>query len=112
MSLKKNGLVIECESCRCISEIGDHAFEISVPMMDSHSDLAGVARLQCKISPESHTVLFKDWLDADAQDVPLSAELEQRLSGALNFVAEHKVCGNLKICPTEVNRIVKKISLP
>jgi hypothetical protein len=110
MSISKNGLIIECESCQCLRENGDNGFDISVPIIDSQNGLKGIAKIKCEINSESHIVMLSDLHDADAQDIALSTDLEQRINKALNYVADHKVCGNRNICPTEITQIVKKIT--
>ena len=106
MSLKRHGVGIDCGRCRCASSDGCGGFDVVVPVSDSEADVAGTATLHCSVSPERHQVELGEWHDADLRPVRPSAETEQRILAALGHVAEHRVCGNRKICPAEVVRIV------
>ena len=108
MSLKKHGIVVDCEHCSCSSHDDSGGFEVTVPISDSETGIVATARLHCQVSPEQHDVSLTGWLD-EAPDVETRSEsMRQRISAALAFVAEHRICGNPNICPSEVVRIVEQ----
>jgi hypothetical protein len=112
MSLKKHGVILDCEQCTCTSSDDHGGFDVTVPISDSDTDTAGPARLCCIVSPERHTVELKEWQDADYHPVQLSENLQKRVSALLTSIADKRVCGNRNICPPEVVRIVKGNSDP
>jgi len=106
MSLKKHGIRVDCEHCTCVSSDDHGVFDVTVPVSDSETDMAGSAKLHCTVSPEHHTVALTEWQDADHHTVQPSENLQQRISAALTFVADCRLCGN-RICPSEVIRVVE-----
>ena len=111
MKLKKHGIIVECEHCLCISSDDRGAFDVTVPIIDSETGISGPARLRCTVSPERHAVELLEWQDVNRHPTPSTENLQQRVSAALTFVADHQVCGNRKICPSEVILIVEKNSI-
>lgn len=108
MGLKKNGITVDCDHCKYISSDDRGAFDITVPIIDSETGVSGPARLRCSVSAEQHAVELREWDDSKHQPTESIESLKQRVSDTLGFVADLKVCGNLKICPAEVIRIVEK----
>ena len=112
MSFKKSGISIDCAQCQCIDK-GEHGnFTVTVPLADNETSLRGVARLHCSISPQNHQVAMIDWLDADAKPIEAPQALQQRLRDLLGFIEHQRICGNTRICPEEVNRIVQASEQP
>ncbi len=110
MRLKKYGVVVECERCKCVSDDRQGCFEVTVPLSDIETDIEGVARLRCSVSPEHHKVELEEWIDASGRPLRPSKKMGIRVLSALSFVEERRVCGNQAICPSEVVRIVEKHS--
>ena len=108
MNIKKDGCIVKCEHCQCVSHDGHGGFDVQVPICADDNDITGTARLHCAVSAEHHRVELVDWKGADNQPVTPPKEIQQRLSAALEFVADHRVCGNQKICPSAVIEIVEK----
>ena len=108
MSLKKYGVVVDCGRCEYASSNSSGAFEVMVPLSDVATGTEGKATLRCFVSSERHEVELKEWNDSRTQPVCFSPEVQRRLSAALDHVAKHRICGNRKICPTEVVQIVEK----
>lgn len=106
MGLEKFGVKISCEGCQYVALDSDGGFEVSVPLSIGDAAIAGVATLHCTLGPDSHKVELVDWT-TDMQ-LPAGAleEVRQRVSGALDFIAERRICGNRHICPAEVIRMV------
>jgi hypothetical protein len=108
MSLEKFGVKISCEGCRYVALDSGEGFEVSVPLKIGDTALSGVATLHCTPGPESHRVELVDWT-TDAQVAPATLEdVRRRVAGALDFIAERRICGNHHICPAEVIRVVKE----
>ena len=80
-----------------------------MPLEDIDTGVAGIARLHCVISLNDHRVELTDWQDVDAQPIKAPEAMKQRLEQALAFIEEHRVCGNTKLCPADVIRIVQTI---
>lgn len=110
MNLKQYGIIVDCKQCVYDSSHGQDVFEITVPVIDSHTGISRPASLRCTISPERHTVELQEWHDIDHQPVQSADKLQQRISDAFNVVASRQVCGNCNICPPEVIHFVKKNS--
>lgn len=104
MSLRKQGLVVQCEHCRHISSDGG-GFDITVPVRNAEG--AGTARLHCTISPDSHRIEFVCW---DEQPSPAEAaeRIRAQVSEVLGFIAEQRLCGNDRICPLQVVQLVEQ----
>ncbi len=56
MNLKKHGVTVDCEHCRCASSDGCGGYDVTVPVSDSETGIAGTAKLHCVVSPEHHLV--------------------------------------------------------
>jgi hypothetical protein len=108
MSLEKFGVKISCEGCTYVAVDSQEGFEVSVPLEIGDAALSGVATLHCTPGPGSHKVELVEWT-TDAQVAPATLEdVRQRVAGALDFIAERRICGNHHICPAEVIRVVKE----
>jgi hypothetical protein len=108
VGFEHNGVTISCEACRCVAGDEQGAFEVMVPV--SAGGFAGTARIRCVVSGGDHQVELLAWADAARQAVEPPADVLERLSAVLSFVAEQQICGNHHVCPTEVVRIVKEHS--
>ena len=108
MILKKLGVVVDCGRCEYASSNIRGSFEVTVPLSDSATGTEGTAQLLCSISSERHEVELKEWSDSETRPVSPSSEIKQRLFAALSHVANHRICVNRKICPSEVVQIVEK----
>lgn len=106
MELKKQGILIDCKNCKFASSDGCGSFEVIVPLGDSETGFVGTAKLHCTVSSARHQVEFEDWHDPVLRATRPSVKIQPRLSAALTFVAEHRLCGKCNICPSEVTRIV------
>lgn len=107
MSVKKCGVELFCESCEYLRDSQDGGFEIDVPVSMGDGGLSGMARLHCVVSSERHCVELIELLDAESRTVHPSSEDLEQVSAALDFVGQHRICGNQRICPPDVVRIVK-----
>ena len=100
--------MVDCKHCVCAG-IDDHgAFDFSVPVIDSETDISTPVKLRCIVSPVRHTVELKEWQDPENLPVQRSENFLQRLNAALAVVEERRVCGNRNICPSEVVQAVEK----
>jgi hypothetical protein len=111
MSLKKNGVIVDCEHCTYTSSYDRGAFDITVPITDSETGISGPARLRCIVSPKRHAVELLEWHDFNRHPAQSIENLQQRVKATLYFVADRQVCGNRNICPSEVIQIVEEISI-
>ena len=107
--MKKYGVVVGCSNCRYVSAGESGSFDVLVPIGDSETGLAGTARLHCKVSRRSHSVELSDWCDQGQHALQPPDDLGRRLSKALGFVAQQRICGNRAICPAEVVKLVGKV---
>lgn len=110
MDVENNGITIDCGRCEYTSSVGDERFEVVVPLNDAETGTEGIATLICSVSAGRHDVKLKQWQDARGDLIRPSAEIEQRISAALNSLAEQEMCGNYQICPADVVRIVEELS--
>jgi hypothetical protein len=110
--MKKHGVTIDCASCRFIASQNRGSFDVIVPVADEGAGLAGHARLHCRVSPQTHVVELAEWHCPEAPVITAGSDLDRRLSGALAFVAEKRLCGNRSLCPTQVVDVVEKAGLP
>jgi len=111
MRLNKLGIVVDCKQCTYTSSDDRGAFDVTVPIIDSETGISGPAKLHCTISTEQHAVELLEWQGVNLDPAPSSENLQQRISAALAFVADHQVCGNRKICPSEVIELVEENSI-
>ena len=110
MSLTKSGVSIECEQCHCLSSDDKGGFDIIVPVQDSKTGLSGISKLHCQVSSQEHKVEIIELRDTNSQLIVPSEDVKNRLNKALEFIAEHQVCGNQKICPADVVRVVESFN--
>jgi len=111
MRLNKLGIIVDCKQCICTSSVDRGAFDVTVPIIDSESGISGPAKLHCTVSKEQHAVELLEWQDVNLDPVSSTENLQQRVSAALAFVADHQVCGSRKICPSEVIEIVEESNI-
>jgi len=104
--LTKNGVTVCCERCKCVLADGNDGFDITVPLCITQAGITGTARLHCAVSAEGHRVELMQWNDADLPQTELSDENRERISATLRFVAEQQICGNPRLCPSQVSKIV------
>lgn len=105
MGLSKYGVTVGCEHCECVSGDDTGRFDVVVPVSDRESGLHGTARLRCTVSATTHSVDLVNWRDAIGGPLQAGAAGE-RLREALRFVADRRICGNQRICPSRVVAIV------
>ena len=106
--MKKHGIAIDCANCQFIASHSTGDFAVSVPVTDEASELAGQATLHCRVSSQAHDVELAKLHFPEASMAATDRELDRRLTGALEFVAEKRLCGNRSLCPTEVVELVEK----
>jgi hypothetical protein len=110
--MKKHGVTIDCANCRFIASHNKESFDVIVPVTDEGVDLAGHAKLHCRVSSQTHVVELAEWLCPEAPVISAGSDLDRRLADALYFIAEKRLCGNRNLCPTEVVSVVQKANLP
>jgi hypothetical protein len=110
VQLKKFNIVVRCESCHVVARNSDASFDVSVPVVDLESAGQGRATLQCAVSPESHAVSLQAFVDDAGVAMTLPEDVRRRVAQMLQHVAEQRVCGNRRVCPEEVNRLVAAIA--
>ena len=105
MPLKKLQMRLDCEHCRFAGCNPDdsHAFYVRVVIEDEQAHNSASALIECKVEPQSHQVQLVE-LDGEAGAID-----RERLERALEVVAEQRLCGNNRICPAEIVRIVEDI---
>ena len=108
MRLKKHGITIDCEHCVYCSSDREGTFEITVPIIDSETGISDPANLRCTVSPNRHTIELLEWSSLHLRPTRFIEGHQQRVLATLTFLAEHKVCGNLNICPSKVIQIVEE----
>jgi len=111
MNSKSHGIVIDCKHCKYISGNENGGFDVSVPIKDKDTGIAGSAELHCTISKHHHVVELNQWHDADHHSIQASENLLNRLTATLVSFADQRICGNCNICPSEVIQIVEKQNL-
>ena len=105
MPLKKLQMRLDCEHCRFAGCSPDdpNAFFVRVAIEDEQAGQSASALIECRVEPHSHRL----------QLVELGGEVDaidrERLERALDVVAEQRLCGNNRICPAEIVRIVEDI---
>ena len=108
MSLENKGVKISCESCSYVALDDKGGFAVSVPLSIADAEVSGTAKLHCVLGPGSHKVELVEWAAEGHLPGEALEEVRQRVSRALGFIAERRICGNRHICPAEVIRVVKK----
>jgi hypothetical protein len=105
--MKKNNIIVDCERCKCTSSEAPAGFEVKVPICDVETGVCKNAILRCVVTAEKHEVGFQDW---EGEAAVLSDDLAKRIEETLDFISDQRICGNENICPTEVIKIVKRLS--
>jgi hypothetical protein len=108
--MKKHGVTVHCEKCIYASRDTNGNFDIYVPIDDSETGIVGTAKLHCGVSVEHHHIELSSWQDASQHPIRPSEDLQQRVSDVLISIADHRICGNRDICPSEVIEIVEEHS--
>jgi len=105
MPLKKLQMRLDCEHCRFAGCNPDdpHAFYVRVAIEDERVHSSTSALIECTVEPQSHQLQLVE-LGSEAGAVD-----RERLEKALDVVAEQRLCGNNRICPAEIVRIVEDI---
>jgi hypothetical protein len=106
--LQKFGVKISCEGCHYVAVDREGGFEVTVPVGTADAECVGTARLRCLVTPQSHEIELVAWEGTASMPAEAMESVRRRLSDALHFVAERRICGNHHICPAEVIRIVKE----
>ena len=100
--MKKHGITVDCAHCRYAGGDSCGGFDVEVPVADDQGHAAGTATLHCMISREHHQVEMTRWSGTDGQTAAPAEGIQGRLNAALDFVAEQRLCGNRKLCPSQV----------
>lgn len=108
--MNKNGVTIDCANCRFVESQDSARFDVVVPIVENSTDVAGLARLHCTVSEQSHTIQLAEWQATGVRVGKVDEEIQRRLSGPLGFVADQRLCGNGKLCPSEVVHVVEKVA--
>ena len=110
MALKKSDIEVQCAHCEYLSSDKIGSFDITVPITDLTTGTCQLATLQCAVSTEEHRLKLLDWNLESDNTTRVSDDFQRRMSAVLAFIAEHKICGNRKLCPAEVVEIVQRLS--
>ena len=110
MRINKDGITVDCEHCVYNSSDDRAAFDITVPIIDSETGISGPAKLHCLVTPDRHTVELLEWNRVDPDPIQSKERLQERVSAILTFVADRKICGNRRMCPSKVIQIVEENS--
>lgn len=104
MSLNKHNISIACENCsyQGVSSDDPHSFFVRVRIEDESSGQSSYAMVECHVDQDTHDIRLIDLDEASGIDV-------ERLRKALANVSASRVCGNKRICPAEIVRIVEQI---
>ena len=108
MSIKKHGVIVDCEHCMYQKQDGRGCFDITVPISDIATGTSGQATLHCTLSAERHNVELTQWQDAYNRLIQITESIQNRVASALGFVADRRICGNRNLCPSEVIRVVEE----
>jgi hypothetical protein len=108
--MKKHGITIDCAGCQFIGSHERGSFDVVVPVADENSGLGGRVRLSCRASSQTHVVKLAAWQDQKTPVVAPGSDLDRRLTKALAFVADKRLCGNRSLCPSQVVDLVEKAS--
>ena len=108
MSPKSHGIIVDCKNCKYVSDNENGDFDVAVPIKDKKTGIAGSAKLRCTIYDKHHSIELKSWQDANHHPIHASAKLLRRVTATLGAFADHLVCGNSNICPSEVVQIVEE----
>jgi len=110
--MKKHGVTIDCTNCRFVASQTRECFDVVVPVADEDSDLAGHARLHCRVSAQTHVVELAGWHGPAAPVITAGSDWDRRLKDALDFVAGRRLCGNRSLCPQAVVDVVEQAGQP
>ncbi|OGT89842.1 MAG: hypothetical protein A2286_13685 [Gammaproteobacteria bacterium RIFOXYA12_FULL_61_12] len=102
MSLIKEKVRLDCESCRYCGDCDTDSFQLEVPIEDELTGLKGIAWIVCEVSGPKHRISLVHFRDLSGQDLILDEGQRQRLENILSLVAEKKICGNENLCPRDV----------
>ncbi len=108
MSLKSAGIIVNCESCKYLSASDQGGFDVTVAINDVETGIAGLARLHCTTTDKHHSVELTEWNPVDNYSKRPTENFLKRVGVILDFFANQRICGNRKICPSEVIRIVEE----
>lgn len=112
MSLMKEKVRLDCESCRYCGDCGADSFQLEVPIEDQLTGLKGNALIQCEVSDFGHRVTLVHFRDPAGNALVLNEDQNQRLGRLLHLIAEKKICGNEGLCPREVVERVRSSLQP
>lgn len=108
MEIRSGGVRIACGNCSYVAMDERGGFEVEVPVATDDGNLAGTARLRCIISPDRHDVELAGWEGAARLPDDTAEDVRRRVADALEFVAQRKICGSLRICPAAVVKAVSE----
>ena len=110
--MNRHGVTIDCASCQFAASHNEDSFDVIVPVADEGGDLAGKAKLRCRVSSQTHVVEMAEWHCREAPVIQAGSDLDRRLRDVLDFIAEKRLCGNRSLCPSQVVDVVEKAALP
>ena len=93
---------MDCAHCQFSGGDGCGGFDVDVPIADERGDDTGTATLHCVVSKGKHGVTLTRWVDHEGRVIDPEQAVQTRLATALGYVAEKRLCGNRKLCPSEV----------
>ncbi|MEW8026571.1 MAG: hypothetical protein AB2792_20660 [Candidatus Thiodiazotropha sp.] len=101
---------IHCEMCNLLSsDNGDSGFTIQVPIDASTQKEHLIATIFCQITDQSHQLTLRTLNDSSGQMVTLSKREKNKLASVLKRVEEDCLCGNAKICPQRIVKLVAEL---
>ncbi len=109
MSLISAGVIVDCKKCKFLSASGNDSFDVTVSINDKETNIAGTAKLHCTISGKHHRVELTEWKPTDHHAMQSSDNFLNRVSMALDLIADQRLCGNRNLCPFEVIRIAEEV---
>ncbi len=110
MSLQKNEIMVDCKRCKFASSNDAGSFVVTVPLQDLKTGGCQTAILRCAVSADHHDIEFQGWEDELNSSASFSADLPTRMASVLSYVARIRICGNAKLCPSEVVQAVQRFS--
>ncbi len=109
--MTSTGVIVDCKKCKYLSASGNDSFDVTGPINDEETTIAGTAKLRCTISKKHHHVELMEWKSTGHHTTQPSENFLNRMSMALDLIADQRICGNRHICPHDVIRIVEEVVL-
>jgi hypothetical protein len=100
---------IHCVQCHLLSkEANDRGLTIQVPIIIALQDEPFSATIDCQILKHNHRLTLKGLQDAAGHEIELSQGEQHKLESSLKRVEDSRLCGNAKICPQRIVKLVAK----